>query len=170
MSQEHDNVETQVMDEETDVHPIPRTVTPPAIKPKKVLTEAQKLAFLKGREKRAANIQQRKLEKAKQEDHPDIIPTTPPKSKSASSSIDVDYDLIAEKVAEQLAAKQKKWITTPPPSPPPLPKRRTYVRRTESDVTSSPPPPPPPPPPASKFASRIMAPTPSRPTTEFNWM
>jgi len=31
-------------------------------KPKRVLTEAQRLAFLKGREKRMANIEKKKLE------------------------------------------------------------------------------------------------------------
>lgn len=164
-----DNSETQAMEEETDIHPIPRTVTPPP-KPKRVLTEAQKLAFMKGREKRAANIQQRKMEKAKSD--PDIIPTTPPKSKPATT--DMDYDLLAEKVAEQLAHKQKKWLAppSPPASPPPV-KKRAYTRRVPEDVESPPrrPPPPPPPPPAS----RMMAPPPPRPSlqrasTEFNWM
>jgi hypothetical protein len=168
MSQDSDNVETQVMDDQSDVHPIPRTVTPPP-KPKKVLTEAQKLAFMKGREKRAANIQQRKMEKAKQEENPDVIPTTPPKTKS-SSSYDMDYDLLAEKVANQLAAKQKQWLKTPPSSPPP--KKRVYVRRTESSSESLPPPPPspPPPPPPSRPAMPSLTRTVHRATSEFNWM
>jgi hypothetical protein len=37
-------------------------------KPKKVLTEAQRLAFLKGREKRLANIEKRRLEKEEEKD------------------------------------------------------------------------------------------------------
>lgn len=145
------NEEVTTVDQvEDDVHPIPKTVTPPP-KPKKVLTEAQKLAFMKGREKRAANIQQRKLE---QQQHPDVIPTTPPKTKAAEPH--VDYDLLADKLAERLSAKTKRKEETPPPSPP---KKRVYTRRVEIDDVPPPMPPPPP---------RI--PQVKRATAEFNWM
>jgi len=46
-------------------------------KPKRVLTEAQRLAFLKGREKRMANIEKKRLEKLESSSisHPEIPPT-----------------------------------------------------------------------------------------------
>lgn len=49
------------------------------VKPKRVLTEAQRLAFLKGREKRMANIERKRQEKieAEQETKPDMEITPP---------------------------------------------------------------------------------------------
>jgi hypothetical protein len=146
------NEETQVMDDETDVHPIPKVVTPP-LKPKRVLTEAQKLAFMRGREKRAANIQQRKQSK---EEHPDVIPTTPPSSAKKPQTAEFDYDLLAAKLYDKFAV--------PVASPP---KKRAYTRRVESppQSTTRPPPPPPPAP-----ARSVLPPPVKRVTTEFNWM
>jgi len=152
------NEESQIIETDNDVHPIPSHEDMPAPKPKRVLTEAQKLAFMKGREKRAANIQQRKLEKQQEQQHPDVIPTTPPQSKKAPPP-DVDYDLLADKLAERLSAKQKP--STPPITPPP--KKRGYTRRVGIDTT--PPPPPPPPPPRA-----VPMPALKRNTTDFNWM
>lgn len=136
-------------------------------KPKRVLTEAQRLAFLKGREKRMANIERRRLEK-EEAAHMENVPSTPvpepslekdapvgidkPRAKSPeiispppqvpTASVPViDYDEIAKRVVARMA--------------PPVPKpKRPYVRRTAPLRNDSPqtpprsPSPPPPPPPA----------------------
>lgn len=120
-------------------------------KPKRVLTEAQRLAFLKGREKRMANIERRRLEKeeaAQMENQPVSTPKedTPvgidkPRSKSpeiapvatpAVSAPVIDYDEIARRVVAHMA----------PPKP-----KRSYVRKTAPDTPPPPPSPPTPPPP-----------------------
>lgn len=48
-------------------------------KPKRVLTEAQRLAFLKGREKRMANIEKKRLEKLEVAETETPPPATVPK-------------------------------------------------------------------------------------------
>lgn len=54
----------------------------PAIKPKRVLTEAQRLAFLKGRETRMANLEKKRLEKEEAlfVERTDTVPENNPKT------------------------------------------------------------------------------------------
>jgi hypothetical protein len=123
-----------------------------APKPKKVLTEAQRLAFLKGREKRMANIEKKRLEKeeAKQvEETPAPVETKPepppemPTLKRAeprATAPAIDENKIADTVAERVWAKLQLA----------KPKRKPYTRKEKSEP-SSPPPPPPPPPPTHSF-------------------
>jgi hypothetical protein len=77
-------------------------------KPKRVLTEAQRLAFLKGREKRMANIEKKRLEKLESSsslpEAPVVIPDVPPK-------------LQVPDVPEPSTVIPD--IPTPPPPPPP---------------------------------------------------
>ncbi len=49
-------------------------------KPKRVLTEVQRLAFLKGREKRMANIEKKRQEKIEQSE--EIVAAAEPKPKA----------------------------------------------------------------------------------------
>jgi hypothetical protein len=122
----------------------------PAPKPKKVLTEAQRLAFLKGREKRMANIEKKRLEKeeAKQVEEapaptetkpepPPEIPTLKRAEPRATSTPPptIDENKIADTVAERVWAKMQAA----------KPKRKPYTRKEKSEPSSSPPPPPPPP-------------------------
>jgi hypothetical protein len=59
------------------------------VKPKRVLTEAQRLAFLKGREKRMANIEKKRLEKleADQMELPAAPPKPAPKPRASKKHI-----------------------------------------------------------------------------------
>lgn len=120
-----------------------------AAKPKKVLTEAQRLAFLKGREKRMANIEKKRLEKeeAKQVEEapapaPEPIPEMPtlkraePRSTSTPTPT-IDENKIADTVAERVWAKLQSA----------KPKRKPYTRKEKTEVS----PPPPPPPPTHSF-------------------
>lgn len=115
-----------------------------AAKPKKVLTEAQRLAFLKGREKRMANIEKKRLEKeeAKQvEEAPAPAPEPPPPEMPtlkraeprATSTPPIDENKIADTVAERVWAKLQAA----------KPKRKPYTRKEKTEVTTPPPPPPP---------------------------
>lgn len=99
---------------------------------KKVLTEAQRLAFLKGREKRMANIEKRRLEKEEQEQQTQAAetPTEPPASKTpvkvvitpppaeeevpAKRSRGFD-DLFAKMVANEVVQSIKSEMPPPPP-------------------------------------------------------
>jgi hypothetical protein len=105
-----------------------------SLKPKRVLTEAQRLAFLKGREKRMANIEKKRLEKleAEQAEYkkeftppaeppvktntetppppapaPVVVPPTPPKLKRESTIVNpvIDEEKIASRVAEEVLRK-----------------------------------------------------------------
>lgn len=119
-----------------------------AARPKKVLTEAQRLAFLKGREKRMANIEKKRLEKeeAKQvEEAPPAVEPPPemptvkhaePRATSTPPPPTIDENKIADTVAERVWAKMQAA----------KPKRKPYVRKEKSEIQSPPPPPPPPPP------------------------
>lgn len=117
-------------------------VSIPKTKPKRELTEAQKLAFLKGREKRLANIEKKRLEKEEaaantteakivtptkqetppQKQKPDPVPETQP---APVASFDFDMDALADKVAERILkaqpvpAPKPKAPTRPRPTPPP---------------------------------------------------
>ena len=140
-------------------------ITP--VKPKKVLTEAQRLAFLKGREKRMANIEKKRLEKeeVKEMDMPPPLPvkvkvSAPapepepepepsaaapkevPRTKTPEPKLHIDENKIADTVAERV------WLKLQEAKP----KRKPYTRReTSSNSESEPAPPPVLPPPTHSF-------------------
>lgn len=112
-------------------------------KPKRVLTEAQRLAFLKGREKRMANLERKRLEKAEAQamteppestKQPDVdvpVGIDKPKPKSpepvpvaTATKIDIDYDELAKRLAVHME--------------PPKPTKRAYVRRKPVNPTTPP--------------------------------
>jgi len=90
---------------------------------KRVLTEAQRLAFLKGREKRMANIEKKRLEKLEQEEikpepEPQIIPNDEkPKQEELKPE---------PKPEPEYEIKPEPKTVTPPPSKPKL--KRTTVQ------------------------------------------
>lgn len=119
------------------------------IKPKKVLTEAQRLAFLKGREKRMANIEKKRLEKEEQLPDPPMPevkrhePTpapapapapTPEPAPAPAPTFSFDESKIADTIAERVLAKLETA----------KPKRKPYTRKPAKSAPSSPAPVPPP--------------------------
>lgn len=108
-------------------------MTSPVAKPKKQLTEAQRLAFLKGREKRMANIEKARLtkEEAQQaEINEPVVKTEPPPSPPApppvavapsNPSIHIDSDEIANKVVKIFMEKTAKPKRERKPKPKPRP-------------------------------------------------
>jgi len=78
-------------------------------KPKRVLTEAQRLAFMKGREKRMANLERKRQEKAEAA-AADYVAEPAPETPPASTMF---TDEFVDAVAERLASKMK-----PPPAAP----------------------------------------------------
>jgi hypothetical protein len=141
-----------------------------AIKPKRVLTEAQRLAFLKGREKRMANIEKRRLEKEEQKQvesepipalpspvlkrqvaadvkkpkpEPDAEPTppSPPPPPDATPEPQVDVE---EKIANAL----EKLIQKIQPA---KPVRKPYTRKPKEETTTDETVPMSPPPPVRNF-------------------
>ena len=111
-----------------------------APKPKKVLTEAQRLAFLKGREKRMANLEKKRLEKLEafqQESTPapppppvpeskPLPPPTPiqPQAPPPPAAVVIDENKIAERVASLVVErmpKKRTYTVKPKPTPPPAP-------------------------------------------------
>ena len=98
-------------------------------KPKRVLTEAQRLAFLKGREKRMANIEKKRLEKLEMEEiikSPEPKVVTPDKgvdenkeNKPPPAATQLNHDELAEKIASKIIGK----------IPPPPPLKRKYERK-----------------------------------------
>jgi hypothetical protein len=96
-------------------------------KPKRVLTEAQRLAFLKGREKRLANIE-RKRQEQMELDHPPVeeIPeetVEPPVVETPvvapTPKREWEPDELAHAVADLVIERMKK--SKPPTPPPPKP-------------------------------------------------
>jgi len=131
-------------------------ITP--VKPKKVLTEAQRLAFLKGREKRMANIEKKRLEKeeVKEMEMPPPLPVTAPEPEPAAPKevprtqtpepkMQLDENKIADTVAERVWLKLQQT----------KPKRKPYTRR-ETNSESAP--------------SETSAPAPPPPTHSFTWL
>lgn len=113
-------------------------------KPKRVLTEAQRLAFLKGREKRMANIEKKKLEaeEAKQVQVQVQVPMEIPEVKSEPAPapapaplppIPIDEEKLASSITERVlrGIQENK------------PKRKPYVRKVkEKEATPEPDPEP----------------------------
>lgn len=85
---------------------IPPEPAPPA-KPKRVLTEAQRLAFIKGREKRLANLERKRMEKEEAKmleatQPPDISAQAKPVEVVIDTKVEIDEkDTIIEKRADQ---------------------------------------------------------------------
>lgn len=118
-----------VMETQTEVNDSVPVIIPPTTKPKRQLTEAQRLAFIKGREKRLANIALRKEQKAAAaaaakaaEDAPVAMPKAPALEKVEEESlpapaVDQHEQLakaVATAVAEQLKPKRKPRAKKPP--------------------------------------------------------
>lgn len=115
-------------------------------KPKRVLTEAQRLAFLKGREKRMANIEKKRLEKeelkaaAVASKSPDPAPSPVPPKPVLERQTAGEHDVIVDRIVERI----KPLLVRPPTPPAPKPKR-AYVRKPKEPAPIQSPPPPPPP-------------------------
>lgn len=131
-----------------------------ADKPKRVLTEAQRLAFLKGREKRMANIEKKRLEKLEVEEAmkkpieplqvaeetkptttpPDAAlpkltspPPSPPKLKIHKRTRQLPLEeRVASRVVEELSKQQQQKT---PSEEPPAKKKRTYIRKVKSEAS-----------------------------------
>lgn len=91
--------------------PVETPVAPPTIepKPKRVLTEAQRLAFLKGREKRMANIEKRRQEKLEmqkmmEEETAQLTTESPPSPPVLRRQEPIDTELI-EEIAARVISK-----------------------------------------------------------------
>lgn len=147
------------------------------VKPKKVLTEAQRLAFLKGREKRLANIETKKMEKLealqneKQEEKIEEIqeknskpvpPKAEPKTEEPPPPVPTatpvpDIDDIVERVMSKLKSKEEVDREKMPPPPPKPVHKRPYARRQTVSVPREP-------------TTPETTPPPNVQTRDFNWM
>ena len=147
------------------------------VKPKKVLTEAQRLAFLKGREKRLANIETKKMEKLealqneKQEEKIEEIqeknskpvpPKAEPKTEEPPLPVPTatpvpDIDDIVERVMSKLKSKEEVDREKMPPPPPKTVHKRPYARRQTVSVPREP-------------TTPETTPPPNVQTRDFNWM
>lgn len=95
-------------------------------KPKRVLTEAQRLAFLKGREKRLANIERKRQEQMELDlppeeetpmvEEPPVVET--PVVEAPTPKRHWEPDELAHAVADIVIERMKK---SKPPTPPPKP-------------------------------------------------
>ena len=115
-------------------------------KPKRVLTEAQRLAFLKGREKRMANIEKKRLEKEElnaaavapksPEPAPAPAPAPAPPKPVLERQTAGDHDVIVDRIVERI-----KPLLVRPPTPPAPKSKRTYVRKPKEPAPIQSPPP-----------------------------
>lgn len=119
-----------------------------APKKKRTLTEAQRLAFLKGREKRMLNIQKKKEEKEeairllKEEKEP--VETAEPTPLIAEArKPEYDEDAHAKKVADYVYMKLMSDIPQPPPQRAPRKPRRPKAVAEPTPVATAPVVPPP---------------------------
>jgi len=134
---------------ESDISPDVPVVA--EVKPKRQLTEAQRLAFLKGREKRLANIARKREEKLEMEraieTKPVDAPVSPPPlekiterpAPTAIRTPDFNPDEIADKVASLVHERIKSEL---PPPPPPKKPRKPRTPRAAASHDDAPPPPP----------------------------
>lgn len=90
-------------------------------KPKKVLTEAQRLAFLKGREKRMANLEKKRLADLEIASASMSPPPSKPKLKRQTNKLEENSIPVQEtKPQEQPPSEANDTKpSTPPPPPPP---------------------------------------------------
>lgn len=142
MSQ-HENQVPETSQQEEETQEIEQPTPLPEIKPKRQLTEAQKLAFEKGRAKRLANLEKKRQESIEAE-AAGLKREVPIKTPSP-----IDYDKLADKVVNKIKQDM----------PPPAPIKRKYERK-------APPSPIAPPPVAMPSPQLPVVP----PRVEFNWM
>jgi hypothetical protein len=102
---------------------------------KRVLTEAQRLAFLKGREKRMLNIQKKKEEKEEMmKSKKAEITKQEPTEEVKPASVDIDEDGHAKKVADYVYKKIMGGFE--PPEAVVQPPKRTRKPRTSKTSNS----------------------------------
>lgn len=107
-------------------------------KPKRVLTEAQRLAFLKMREKRTLNLERKRQEKEEAET----------KAEPKATMDDSYADIIAQRVIDKLQSYKLPAPKQDPEMPPPAPVlKRPVARKATAKVTVDDPAPKTPPPP-----------------------
>lgn len=127
------------------------TTQPDPPKPKRVLTEAQRLAFMKGREKRLANLERKRQEKLEAEgvEEPPLKDVSPPPPMPVlqRQTNHLDGEVMAQKIAELVYGR---LIEEAPP-------KRKYTRREKPAVIPREESPPP----------EIQQPIPQK---TFNWM
>lgn len=95
-------------------------------KPKKILTEAQRLAFMKGREKRLANLEKRRQEKLEAKQFETQAPETQVLEEEAIPAADATP--LAEQVAQIVLDRLSK-IKTPPTTAEEKPPKKPRVKR-----------------------------------------
>lgn len=125
---------SEVSEDKVEIQQIPAPS-----KPKRVLTEAQRLAFLKGREKRLANIEKRRQEKI-EEVQQSIKEDIPPKPilKRQTNKQEIDYDAIADRILQRLSDRNAVSDTEEEEEPKPRQKRKYTKRPATRSLTPSP--------------------------------
>lgn len=104
-----------------------------APRPKRVLTEAQRLAFLKGREKRMANIAARRAAKSEEtlsipaEESSAPVPVKPLPKSPINRPVTPDPNDLANRVAHLVYEKLNSEEVTPPSTP--VKPKRKYTRK-----------------------------------------
>lgn len=121
-------------------------------KPKRQLTEAQRLAFLKGREKRQANLERKRQEKeeataavaAPKTDNPTTPPARPPTPLPAKPVAHFDPDEYASAIVDRLYKRlsEEEQIGSPAEATACKPKRQRKPRTVPSAAVTSHPTPP----------------------------
>lgn len=119
------------------MNPEPTTATEIVgdVKPKRQLTEAQRLAFMKGREKRLANLAKRreeKLEAERENSNMNVDPVVPQTSSPQEVASDGD---LAKRVADMVMERMS-TVHSAPPEPKP---KRKYTRRVKVPEAIAPP-------------------------------
>lgn len=125
-----------LMSSTTSSEVVESVISPVAAKPKRELTEAQRLAFMKGREKRLANLQARKAEKKMMEQELELPPPEPVpevvrqplRETPAPTAVRQEFDegALIDKITTRLVAELK------PPKKPRKP--RAPSRRHEPEL------------------------------------
>lgn len=145
-------MEEQIV-EKSGVPPEEPVEAPPK---KRQLTEAQRLAFLKGREKRMLNIQKKREEKEeaerlKKEEEQPLLAEAPKEPELKKVKIETPTreptdDSTAEKIANYVYLKLMSDLPPVPPQRKPRKPRKPKTPTIATPVQSSPQPPPPAPP------------------------
>jgi len=120
--------ETQVeTSEESKVETPSVVISAKTGKPKRVLTEAQRLAFMKGREKRMANLEKRRQEKLEAQQFDSAKETVPPPPPGFEAA---DAIPLAEQVAA-MVIERLKTTETPPAKKPRVKREKKPVVRVK---------------------------------------
>lgn len=116
------------MEEEIKKEDQQNEVTSDQVKPKRVLTEAQRLAFMKGREKRLANLERKRQEKLEAEGLTEEPKPEPKEEQDPPPPMPVLHrqtnhidDGMAHKIAELVYGKLIEDVPEPP--------KRKYTRK-----------------------------------------